>query len=418
MIKNRLIYLLPFTVLLSLFLSFYFGEDTLGAGKADYDYHIKYFLQFAKNFNETYNKFGLDQESNSVRNSPVFYMIFSIFIKLGLSLKNLKIINFLIIFPLLIFFNKCLEIKYPNIDINTKIYFFSALLLSPTIRTMLVWPYPLLWALCLFLISIYFFLIFKQTKNFNNKIKFAYYNTFFLSLSAYFTPNFAFFSIFFLYNFFLIFKLKKEIFNIILLNIILATPAIYFLITKDFYLFNSEVYQLDNSIKYNLSNKIIIISSILIIFFIPFISKKNLFNNQKKIKIDYNIFILLCFISINIYFYNFLDNAGGGIFYHLSQLLIGNSLILFIVFIFALCLFRYLNLFNLNNIFLFIVLVFYNLQFTIYYKYFEPLVFFLFLFLFNHKNLLSNNLNALSKKYFLFYLTFLLMNFSKSLINY
>ena len=157
MIKNKLNYLLPFTVLLSLFLSFYFGEDTLGAGKADYDYHIRYFLQFAENFNETYNKFGLDQESNSVRNSPVFYMIFSVFIKLGLSLKNLKIINFLIIFPLLIFFNKCLEIKYPNIDINTKIYFSSALLLSPTIRTMLVWPYPLLWALCLFLISIYFF---------------------------------------------------------------------------------------------------------------------------------------------------------------------------------------------------------------------------------------------------------------------
>ena len=263
-----------------------------------------------------------------------------------------------------------------------------------------------------------FFLIFNQTKNFNNKIKFAYYNTFFLSLSAYFTPNFAFFSIFFLYNFFLIFKLKKEIFNIILLNIILATPAIYFLIAKDFYLFNSEVYQLDNSIKYNLSNKIIIISSILLLFFIPFVSKNNLLNNIKKVKIDYNIFILLCFISINIYFYNFLDNAGGGIFYHLSQLLIGNSLILFVVFIFALCLFKYLNLFNLNNIFLFIVLVFYNLQFTIYYKYFEPLVFFLFLFLFNHKNLLSINLNTLSKKYFFFYLFFLLMNFGKSLINY
>ena len=418
MTKNKFIYFLPIIIFLSILPGFYSGEDTMGGGKIDYDYHIKYLLQFSENFYETYNKFGLDQESNSVRNSPVFYMFFSIFLKCGLTLNNLKVINFLIIFPLLGFFIKCLEIKYPNIDLKTKIIFSSALLLSPTIRTMIIWPYPLLWALCFFLISTYFFLTFKESKNFNEKIKYAYYNTFFLSLSAYFTPNFAFFSIFFFYNFFLIFRFQKQIFKIALLNVVLAAPAIYFLVTKDFYLFNSEVYPIDSSIKYNLSNKIIIISSILFLFFLPYLSKKILFENYKKITINFNLFILLFFIFINIYFYSFLPNAGGGIFYHLSNFLIGNSSILFVVFFLTLFLFRFFDLYNLNNIFLFIILIFYNLQFTIYYKYFDPLVFFLFIFLVSYKNKINIKLDFLSKKYFLLYAFFLLMNFGKSLINY
>ena len=237
-------------------------------------------------------------------------------------------------------------------------------------------------------------------------------------MSAYFTPNFAFFSIFFLYNFYKTFNLQKEIFKIILFNLILAAPAVYFLITKDFYLFNSEVYKIDASVKYNLSNKIIIISSMLLLFFLPFISKRNFFNNYSKIKINFSLFVLLFFIFINIYFYNFLPNAGGGIFYHLSHYLVKNSSILFITFFFTLYLFRHFNLYNLNNVFLFVILVFYNLQFTIYYKYFDPLMFFLFLFLvkFNHK--IDIKIDTLSKKYLLFYIIFLAMNYSKSFINY
>jgi hypothetical protein len=418
MTKNKSIYFILFIILLSLILSFYFGEDTLGGGKMDYNYHTKYFFHFSENFSDAYNKFGLEQESNSVRNSPVFYMLFSIFLKLGFTLKNLKIINILILFPMLFFFVKCLEIKYSNIDIKTKIYFSSALLLSPTIRTMIVWPYPLLWALCFFLISLYFFLVFKKTKSFRHKIKLAYYNVFFLSLGAYFTPNFAFFSIFFLYNFYITFNLQKEIFKIILLNLILAAPAIYFLITKDFYLFNSEVYKIDTSVKYNLSNKIIIISSMLLLFFLPFISKKSFFNCFSKITVNFSLFILLFFIFINTYFYNFLPNAGGGIFYHLSHYLVKNSSILFIVFFFTLYLFRLFNLYNLNNVLLFTILVFYNLQFTIYYKYFDPLMFFIFLFLVKFNNKIDIKIDILSKKYLLFYAIFLAMNFSKSLINY
>ena len=112
MLRIKNIYLLPIITLISLLLGFYLGEDTLGAGKEDYEYHIKYFLNFSDSFYKTYNEFGLNQESSSVRNSPIFYMFFSLFLKLGISLENLKFINLLIIIPFFIFFSSVLSYSY------------------------------------------------------------------------------------------------------------------------------------------------------------------------------------------------------------------------------------------------------------------------------------------------------------------
>ena len=422
MLRFKNVYLIPVITFISLLVALYLEEDILGGGKEDYEYHIKYFLGFSDNFYKAFIEFGSNQESSSVRNSPIFYMIFSIFLKIGISLEGLKLINLLIMVPFFIFFFKCLEIKYSQIDLETKLILFSILFLSPTIRTLLIWPYPLLWALCFFLISIYFFLSFEKTKNFNEKINFACFNLIFLAISAYFTPNFSVFFIFFTYRFFLFYRFKKEIFIIILSNIILALPAIYFIISKDYYLFNSTVGDVENYIKYNLSNKIIIISSMCFLFFLPYIKFKELiYKMSQNFKLDNIFFILSFFICINLYFYNFdlgPNNSGGGLFYHLSQLIFNNSLILFLIFIFCLYLFKHVELYNLNNILIFFILVFYNLQFTIYYKYFDPLIFFIFLFIIKFKKNENFNIKKISKKYYLLYLIFLSLNFSKQFLVY
>ena len=421
MIQNRNIYILSFITFFSLIIGYYLGEDTLGRGKEDYEYHIKYFKQFSENFLLAYNEFGVNHEVIVVRNSPFFYMIFSIFLKIGLSLEQLRLINFLILIPFFIFFFKCLDIKYFKISLETKLIFASVLLLSPTVRTLVIWPYPLMWALCFFLISLYFFLIFEKTKHSNKKVKFAYLNIIFLAISAYFTPNFSVFALFFFYKFLVFFKFRKEIFIIIFINIAFAIPAIYFLASRDFYLFKSTVNVVDNYIKYNLSNKIIIISSMTFLFFLPYISiKKFSYKIKNNLKIDQNFLILLFFIVINLYFYNFNTGpsyAGGGIFYHLSILLFGNSLILFLIFILCLYVFKYASLYNSNNICLFFILILYNLQFTIYYKYFDPLIFFIFLFMAEFKDEKNLNIKKISKKYYFVYLIFLFLNFGKLLVN-
>ncbi len=389
----------------------YIGEDALGGARNDYLFHEKYIISFYQNFYEALSKFG---ENYEVRNSPVFFIFASFFLKLGIEIKYLKYLNLIIIIPIIIFFVKSLNLKFQNLRITTIIFLTSVIFLSPTIRSLAAWPYPLLYAVCFFIISIFYFLKF-QTKN-KKKLKYSLLNILFLALSAYFTPNFGIFSIFFLFYFLKHFKLSKESLLIICANIILSLPAIYFLIIKDFYLFKHETeYVISNYSIYdtlNISNKIIIISSILFFFLIPLIEIKKI-----KIKEFFQInFLILSFIFLNIYFYNFSSGLGGGFFYHLSNIFFDGPFILFLVFIFSILIYRSKGLLNFNNYLLFILLIFYNIQSTIYLKYYDPIIFFMILFLFKFKENLI--LNKIAKKYCFFYLFFLIVSYGKKFIIY
>ena len=411
---------LPIAVLLSFLIGFFLGEDSLGGGKNDYLYHEKYFLNFYENFFYTFQNYGMDQVNSNVRNSPLFYMVFSFFLKIGFDLSYLKYLNLLIIFPLIFYFSKCIDIKYKKISLNVKICFFSILFLSPTVRTLLIWPYPFIWALTFFVISLYFYLKFENTVKNNKKIVYAYLNVFFLALSAYFTPNFSVFAIYFFYRYFLVYSISKKIFRIFILNVLIALPAIYFVIVKDFYLFNSNVYEIDSSTKYNLSNKIIIVTTIIILFFIPLfpILQKTKFLLSKKKFFEFKFFVILIFVLLNIFYFNFSKNAGGGIFFHLSNILFDNYILVYIVFLLSLILFYILNLYNFNNILIFILLILYNMQFSIYYKYFDPLMMFIILFLIKFKNDYKIKLEKIYKEYLIFYVVFLGLNLLKINISY
>ena len=76
-----------------------------------------------------------------------------------------------------------------------------------------------------FLLAIYYYLKFLEK---NNDFKFVILNTLYLSLSAYFSPNFGVFVIFFIYEFnkHLNFSVK---FITIFLNLILSLPFFYYL---------------------------------------------------------------------------------------------------------------------------------------------------------------------------------------------
>ena len=80
------------------------------------------------------------------------------------------------------------------------------------------------------------------------------------------------------------------------------------------------------------------------------------------------------FCIINIYFFNFKNNAGGGIFYGLSTKLFNNFYLIYFVFIASILVIYFFNLINIKNSILFVVLIFYNSQYTIYHKYFDPLL--------------------------------------------
>ena len=203
MTKDKII---PFLILISFLFGFMYGEDTLGGGWHDYIYHKKYFLKFYENFYGTFNNWGMDLINENVRNSPIFYMMYSLFLKIGLEVELIKYVNLGIIIPLVIFFYKCIDMKYQSIDKTIKVYLTSILFLSPTIRTLLIWPYPFIWGLTFFIISVYFYLKFERNNNDLNKFKYSICNITFLALAAYFTPNFAVFSLYFFYKFYLEYK--------------------------------------------------------------------------------------------------------------------------------------------------------------------------------------------------------------------
>ena len=396
---------------LSIIFSYIILEDTIGGAKNDFVFHKKFIILFAEDFKNTFNEYGKGELL--ARNSPVFYIFLSLIYKSGIDLDNMKYLNIISI-PLLVYvFYSCLKIQFRNINTNLLIFFSLVVLLSPTVRSLVIWPYPILWALIFFLFSIKFYLKFTKVKKF--KINEAFKNILFLALASYITPNFSVFVIFFFYKFFLEFKNSKYLFYIIALNCFLAIPAFLYYYINGLYFFNAPVISIDLSDQLNISNKIVIISSLVFFYFLPFINKGML---EKIIYVFKDLkkqLTLIAFFILSIYFFSYpTGNFGGGIFYHLSQNFFANNIFLFVIFFLSIFLFQTANLINLNNLLLFLCLILYNLQASIYHKYFDPLLLFIFLFLLTNNKIMNEKIFFdIAKKYYLLYLIFLGISFYK-----
>ena len=394
----------------SIIFSYIISEDTLGGAKHDFIFHERLIVSFANDFFYTFNNYG--DGDLFTRNSPIFYIILSFLFKLGIELESIRYLN-LVAAPLIIYsFYQCLKIRFNNVnDIYLKIFSFI-IFLSPTVRSLIIWPYPILYAFILFLVSIKFYL--KFLKDNNSKLTNALKSTLYIALSAYITPNFSVFGIFLIYKFYLEFKLSKSLNYIIALNFFLALPAIIYYYTFDFYFFKHTVYDVSNLIKFNFFNKIVIITSLLFFYFLPFLKKDSF---QKLIQELLNIkknYILYFLGLICVYAFNYPPGFGGGVFYHISSTLLSNNYLLFSVFFLSIFLFKSVKLINLDNIIIFVCLILYNLQISIYHKYFDPLILFVYLFLLSfNKDNMKIKIKDLIKKYYYLYLIFLGMSIYK-----
>ena len=409
--KSKNIFILGVVLFLSIVFSYIILEDTIGGAKNDFVFHKKFIILFAEDFKNTFNGYGKGELL--ARNSPVFYIFLSLIYKSGIDLNNIKYLNIVSI-PLLVYvFYSCLKIQFRHINTNLLIFFSLVVFLSPTVRSLVVWPYPILWALIFFLFSIKFYLKFTKVKKF--KINEAFKNILFLALASYITPNFSVFVIFFFYKFFLEFKNSKYLFYIIALNCFLAIPAFLYYYINGLYFFNAPVISIDLSDQLNFSNKIVIISSLVFFYFLPFINKGML---EKIIYVFKDLkkqLTLIAFFIISIYFFSYpMGNFGGGIFYHLSQNFFANNIFLFVIFFLSIFLFQAAKLINFNNLLLFLCLILYNLQASIYHKYFDPLLLFIFLFLLTNNKITNQKIFFdIAKKYYLLYLIFLGISFYK-----
>jgi hypothetical protein len=379
---NKKYYLIFAFFYITIIYSLYSEESSLSGARHDYLYHLKFILLFKENsIHEGLRLFGGD--GYAVRNSPFFYIIYG-FLNKYFSLNTLQILNSVVSVFIAFSFFQCLKFKYKN-NSNISLSFISCIIfLSPTVRSLSVWPYPLIWGLFFFIISIYFYLKFLNSNSINNKYKFSLITTAFLCLASYIHPTLSLFNFYYLFNFNKCFKFSRFL-HIIILNIFFSIPLLYFITNHDLlFFYKAEGAEVDISTSLNIFNKIIIISSIILFYSIPLLNIKELIKKIIiKIEIKFLILALIFTILASLNFnYPYTELFGGGFFHKFSYLFFGNYLFLFCIFFITLIL--YYSIFDkkINNYLLYFTIILTNIQYTIYNKYYDVLVLVLFFLLF------------------------------------
>jgi hypothetical protein len=388
----------------SLITGFFLNENTLGGSFSDYQNQKIISQKFSEDFLNTF----LNYDKEPHRHSPVLIIVLSVFEKFNISDVIIRLISLHFLLLIIFFFNKCLEVKFNNI--NKKIVKIISLLifLSPTFRSLAIWPDSRLYGLLFFIISILFFLKFLKSKIRRSKCKYAILNSIFLATASYFSPNFCVFVIFFLFYFIKYFSNSKFIYILFLINIILSFPAIYYVFFLKVYFFlTPATNEINKFVIFNPANKILLISSIFLIHFLPvsFFIKKN----TKKLK-NY-FFIILPIFLCSVYFFNYSNTfTGGGVIFKASNIIFSNNYLFYVFSLIGLLLICHLSYKNLNNFLLIFLIFLNNPQLEVYHKYYDPMLLMLFFTLFN----LSIKKFLLEKKILILYFfngLFLFLNF-------
>ena len=394
-------------IYLSIILAFIINEDTLGGASADYNTlnHI------ANKFNDNFAKTLFNYDDLNHRQSPLFYIFKSFFLNFDENLQRLIFLHIFLLIPLI--FYKCLKLKFNSLDRNNLKLISCLIILFPTFRSYSIWPDPHLMGTLFFLIAIYYYLKFL-TKN--NNFKFAILNTFYLAISAYFSPNFGVFVFFFIYEFSKHLKYSLKLISIMLFNLILSLPFFYYLFVLNVdFIFNNQNWDIGQNFYSlnNFSNKIIIVSSLIFFYIIPFyssikikLSYEFLIKNKFNYACSIIIFILSCYYFDFEFIYK-LTNSGGGFFYNISNLIFGNNFLLFIICFLIISYLTKIFIEDPKNLILFFVLIFSNPQLTVWQANYSPTIYILLFLIFNlqiENNKINRNFIIFQYLYFLGYL--------------
>lgn len=171
--------------------------------------------------------------------------------------------------------------KYKGVKLLHLAFLSSFLFVSPSLRSLIIWPYSLSWGLFFFVISIYFFLKYEKNLNLCNSLKIISS----LAIASYIYPSFAVFYLFYIYK---IFKNQniKTFFLVIFLSLVISLPCFYYILSRDVISSFQESQGLNVSLiqSFNLSNKILIISTICFYILLPIINFQRIFEKILEIK--------------------------------------------------------------------------------------------------------------------------------------
>jgi len=185
---------LSITLYLSLVVGFFLGED-LNSGAIG-DWHGTNYPVIRDSAVDLKNTL-LNYTDYHHRHSPIYPIFLGQFLKLNFSYDFIRFIHLNISISLIYIFYKCLVLKFNNINKNICIILSLVIFLSPTFRSLAIWPDSRIIGVIFFTLSILEFLKFEQNKNFSHVWK----NLLYLIISSYISPNFSIFIIFFSYHY-------------------------------------------------------------------------------------------------------------------------------------------------------------------------------------------------------------------------
>ena len=404
--------LLIFLILyISLIIGFFFDENLNLGAKPDWFFgDIPVIQAFSADLKNTF----INYDFYGHRHSPV-YLIFLSFLKsIGFDFNLIRFVHLNLSILLIYFFYKCLLIKFNNIEKNLLLVFSFSIFLSPTFRSLAIWPDTRIIGLLFFTISILEFLKYLKYK----KNIYIWKNTIFLILSSYISPNFSLFLIFFAYHY-LKERNFKNLFFLFLFCLLSSLPVFYYIFILDvnFLMVNTpgEIAGENISLSFNISDKILIISSIILFHLIPFLLNKVFFYEMIKFFKKEFLIISLIFLIL-LYFFNYQTSyTGGGIFFQISYLFFENNIFFYFVSFISLILLFFFIKNNLNNFLIFLLLIISNIQNTIYHKYYDPLIMIMFFSII----IIPESLRFFNKRknIFLIYIFYILYIFSRIFKN-
>lgn len=356
---NKILY---FLLSVSIFIGYFFGEDSSGSGGfiADFNNTLIY-IDNLKIGIKYYFKEG-------VSHFPLHYYLKYIIFSFTNDLEILRLVYCLLSLFVPILFYLSLKIKFNYIDKNNLLLFSMVIFLLPSFRSGAIWANSQLTAIIFFLLAVIFFCKWEKNKEYSKFTLDLFAQIFFLSLSVYTRQLYAIVFLYLVYLYFL--KLDKKIFlQSCFVIFLFSLPGFYFVSLLPNTLTLTFTTKIQNSIFVNLS----ILSFYLIpIFLILFFNKKIIFNFLKK-KEGYIFFIIMMVLLILSFWFDYNYKLGGGYFIKLSMLLFNNLSIFFFSSIVGLFFCFYLCLENKNNILIIALLIFGMTSYQIFQKYFEPM---------------------------------------------
>ena len=401
--NKKFIYIIPSLILyISMLIGFYLNEDfTIGASY-DFNIHIATLNEFINNFNYAFINYGSmpigDRNTPPCNtHTPVFIIFLQSINFYGTDIMRLINLHICLLLPLA--FYVALKTRYKLPNKNYLLFYFSLFfLVSPYFRALSIWPGSENISILFLILSIYFYIKFKEIDIKSKKINYLILNILFLAICCYFRPLYFFFSFFFFYE--MVLKEKRTNFFIIyvLTSFVLSFPAFYYIFIMKVDFFSGWMKN-----NFNLINSTGLGYTMLFFYLLPFIliEKKLILEINKK-KIIFNLFLFL----IILYFFNYSTYQGGGIFYHLSHLIFDNNIILYVVMLISILYFNQLvNVFNTSNFILIFILIVLEIDHYFYQETYDPLVLICLTLLFSSK-IIDNffyKINLKKVNLFLFY---------------